>query len=88
MAQPNRHRTISRTIVISKCHGQMLDDHGEFCDFYAEIAGDYTLKRATSKLRRELADPSITINNIEKDVGYYTMPLRDFISYSTRKETK
>lgn len=81
----NYHKSVSRTVVVTHCHGQCVSD-GEFFDFSAEMPGCYTLKRAQAKLRRDFADPSITLNAVEYDEAYYTMSLDQFLKLATRKE--
>lgn len=81
----NYHKSVSRTVVVTHCHGQCVSD-GEFFDFSAEMLGRYTLKRAQAKLRRDFADPSITLNAVEYDEAYYTMSLDQFLKLATRKE--
>ena len=81
----NYHKSVSRTVVVTRCHGQRVSD-GEFYDFSTEIPGCYTLVRAQAKLRRVLGDPSITLNNVEYDEAYYTMPLDQFLKLANRKE--
>lgn len=74
-------RRIGRTIALSRCSGQMLKD-GEFFDVYEELPGRYTPERATRKLRRELGDETITINHVETETHYYSMPLEDFMIHA------
>lgn len=81
----NYHKSVSRTVVVTHCRGQCVNG-GVFLDLSAEMLGRYTLKRAQAKLRRELADPSITLNAVEYDEAYYTMPLDQFLKLATRKE--
>lgn len=81
----NYHKSVSRTVVVTRCHGQCVCD-GEFYDLSAEMPGRYTLARAQAKLRREFGDLSITLNNVEYDEAYYTMPLDQFLKLATRKE--
>ena len=83
----NYHKSVSRTVVVTHCHGQCVSD-GEFIDFSAELPGCYTMKRAQAKLRRDFADPSITLNAVEYDEAYYTMPLDQFLKLATRKEKR
>ena len=81
------HKTVGRTVVVTHCRGQYVS-RGEFFDFSAELPGCYTLKRAQAKLRREFCDPSITLNAVEHDEAYYTMPLDQFVNLAMRKEKK
>lgn len=81
----NYHKSVSRTVVVTYCHGQCVNG-GVFLDLSAKLLGRYTLKRAQAKLRRELADPSITLNAVEYDEAYYTMSLDQFLKLATRKE--
>ena len=81
----NYHKSVGRTVVVTHCHGQCVSD-GEFFDLSAELLGCYTMKRAQAKLRRDFADPSITLNVVEYDEAYYTMPLDQFLKLATRKE--
>ena len=80
-AQIDYRRRIGRTIALSRCSGQMLAD-GEFFDVYEELPGYFTPERATRKLRRELGDETITINNVEIETHYYSMPLEDFMIHA------
>lgn len=81
----NYHKSVSRTVIVTHCHGQRVRD-GEFHDFSAEMPGCYTLMRAQAKLRRDFGDSSIALNNVEYDEAYYTMPLDQFLKLATRKE--
>ena len=81
----NYHKSVGRTVVVTHCHGQCVSD-GEFFDFSAELLGCYTMKRAQAKLRRDFADPSITLNAVEYNEAYYTMSLDQFMKLATRKE--
>lgn len=81
----NYHKSVSRTVIVTHCHGQRVSD-SEFYDFSAVMPGCYTLMRAQAKLRRELGDPSIALNDVEYDEAYYTMPLDQFLKLATRKE--
>ena len=81
----NYHKTVGRTVVVTHCHGQCVSD-GEFFDFSAELPGCYTMKRAQAKLRRDFADPSITLNAVEYVEAYYTMSLDLFMKLATRTE--
>lgn len=81
----NYHKSVSRTVVVTHCHGQCVSD-GKFFDFSVELLGCYTMKRAQAKLRRDFADPSITLNAVEYDEAYYTMSLDQFMKLATRKE--
>lgn len=81
----NYHKSVSRTVVVTHCHGQCVSD-GEFFDFSAKLLGCYTMKRAQAKLRRDFADSSITLNAVEYDEAYYTMSLDQFLKLATRKE--
>ena len=79
--QIDYRKRIGRTIVLSRCSGQMIKD-GEFFDVYEELPGHFTPERATRKLRRELGDETITINHVETETHYYSMPLEDFMNHS------
>lgn len=80
-AQIDYRKRIGRTIALSRCSGQMLKD-GEFFDVYEELPGRFTPERATRKLRRELNDESITINHVEIETHYYSMPIEDFMTHA------
>lgn len=79
--QIDYRKRVGRTIALSKCSGQMLKD-GEFFDVYEELIGRYTPERATRKLRRELGDETITINHVETETHYYSMPIEDFMIHA------
>lgn len=81
LSQIDYRQRIGRTIALSRCSGQMLKD-GEFFDVYEELPGRYTPERATRKLRRELGDVTITINHVETETHYYSMPLEDFMIHA------
>lgn len=81
LSQIDYRRRIGRTIAFSRCSGQMLKD-GEFFDVYEELPGRYTPERATRKLRRELGNETITINHVETETHYYSMPLEDFMIHA------
>ena len=81
LSQIDYRRRIGRTIALSRCSWQMLKD-GEFFDVYEELPGRYTPERATRKLRRELGDETITINHVETETHYYSMPLEDFMIHA------
>lgn len=81
LSQIDYRRRIGRTIALSRCSGQMLKD-GEFFDVCEELPGRYTPERATRKLRRELGDETITINHVETETHYYSMPLEDFMIHA------
>ena len=78
--------TIMRTVTVSACNGQHVDDHGEFADFSDVIIGHTTPEKATRYFRKKLGDSTITINNVESETRQYTMSLLDFIIHATQKE--
>lgn len=80
-AQIDYRKRIGRTIALSRCSGQMLKD-GEFFDVHEELPGRFTPERATRKLRRELGDDTVTINHVEIEAHYYSMPLEDFMIHA------
>lgn len=81
-------KSIGRRIVTTCCHGQMLDNNGEFSDFTAQLVGDYSPERATRALRREYKDSTITINNVDKTSAYYKMRLDEFMRAAKRIDSK
>ena len=78
-------RNIRRTFNLSKCSGQRFNyQTNEFEDFYFEIMGNYTAKRATNYARREFKDNSIQITNVEIESKMYAISPEDFLKYGER----
>lgn len=78
-------RKIRRTINLSKCTGSRFNyETEEFEDFYFEVYGNYTAKRATNYARRCFKDNSIQIVNVEIASEMYAISLEDFIKYGER----
>ena len=78
-------RKIRRTINLSKCIGQKFNyDAKEFEDFYFEVRGNYTAKRATNYARRTFKDNSIQIFKVEIQTEMYAISVDDFIKYGER----
>lgn len=78
-------RRIRRTFNWSKCNGQRFNfESKEYEDFYFEVLGNYSEKRATNYARRFFKDNSILITNVEIDSKVYAISAEDFIKYGER----
>lgn len=78
-------RKIGRTFTLSKCTGSKYNlETKEMEDFYFEIWGRYTPKRATSYANKKWKDETIVIFNVEYDEQYYKISIEDFIKYGER----
>ena len=70
---------------MSKCTGSRFNyETEEFEDFYFEVYGNYTAKRATNYARRHFKDNSIQIVNVEIASEMYAISLEDFLKYGER----
>ena len=81
-------RKIGRSIQLSHCNGQRLNEQGDFEDFHELVMGSITPKSATRYFRKVFADDTITVNNVETDVDYYSMPIEDFIAGCIENDDK
>ena len=78
-------RNIRRTFNLSKCTGSRFDyETGEFEDFYIELRGNYTAKRATNYIRKKYKDNSIQIFNVEIESEMWAISPEDFLKYGER----
>lgn len=78
-------RNIRRTFNLSKCDGVRFNyETKEYEDFYFEVAGNYTAKRATNYARRKFKDNSIQIVNVEIETEMYAISPENFIRYGER----
>lgn len=78
-------RKIRRTFNLSKCTGSRFNyDTSEFEDFYFEVAGNYTAKRATNYARKIFKDNSIQIFNVEIESEMWAISPSDFLKYGER----
>lgn len=78
-------RKIRRTFNLSKCTGSRFNyDTQEFEDFYFEVYGNYTSKRATNFARKKYKDNSIQITNVEIESSMYAISPEDFLKYGER----
>lgn len=78
-------RKIGRTFILSKCYGQVFNPKTkEIDDFYFEVYGNYTPKRATVYANRKWKDDSILIFNVEQEKQYYKISVEDFIKHGER----
>ncbi len=73
-------RRVGRTVSVSHCNGQMLNENNEFVDVSGDLFGNFTPERATRKFRRDFDNQSITINNVEIERHYYSMTIEDFVN--------
>ena len=81
----NCMRKIRRTFNLSKCTGSKFNyETEEFEDFYIELTGNYTPKRATNKVRKMLKDNSIQIFNVEIESEMWAISPEDFLKYGER----
>lgn len=79
-----RH-SITRTITLTECNGQCVNEHGEFVDFSERLIGVYTPESATKRLRN-LFNQTVTINNVEVFTDTYTVRTIDFVNMAYKKE--
>lgn len=78
-------RKIRHTFNLSKCNGSRFNyDTKEFEDFYFEVLGNYSAKRATNYARRVFKDNSIQIVNVEIESKMYAISSEDFLKYGER----
>lgn len=78
-------RKIRRTFNLSKCNGFRFNtETEEFEDFYFEVYGNYTTKRATNYARRLYKDYSIQIVNVEIESAMYAISPEAFLKYGER----
>lgn len=78
-------RHIRRTFNWSKCSGCRFNyDTKEYEDFYFEVCGNYTAKRATNYARRKFKDNSIQIVNVEIESQMYSISPENFLKYGER----
>lgn len=78
-------RNIRRTFHRSKCYGSRFNyDTKEFEDFYCELQGNYSTKRATNYARRKFKDNSIQILNVEIESEMYAITPENFLKYGER----
>ena len=78
-------RAIRRTFNLSKCTGSKFNyDTQEFEDFYIEINGNYSPKRATNYIRKKLKDNSIQIFNVEIESEMWAISPENFLKYGER----
>ena len=78
-------RKIRRTFNLSKCTGSKFNyDTQEFEDFYIELPGNYTAKRATNWARKKLKDNSIQIFYVEVESEMWAINPEDFLKYGER----
>lgn len=78
-------RKIRRTFNLSKCSGTRFNyETKEYEDFYYEVYGNYTPKRATNYARRIFKDNSIQIINVEIDSAMYAVSPDVFLTYGER----
>lgn len=78
-------RKIRRTFNLSKCYGSKFDyGSKEFEDFYIELPGNYSAKRATNFVRKKLKDNSIQIVNVEIESEMWAISPEDFLKYGER----
>lgn len=73
---------IRRTITLSACIGQRVNEHGEFEDFCEVWPQDLTPEKASNIFRRKYNDQSITICHVEKDTKTYVCSVDEFIAYA------
>lgn len=80
-----RTKTVRRTIFKTKCEGSKYNRQtNEMEDFSCEFDGQYDVKSATFRARREFKDETICIYYVEKEKHYYKMSQDDFIKYAER----
>ena len=78
-------RKIRRTFNLSKCSGSRFNyETEEFEDFYIELEGNYTAKRATNYIRKKLKDNSIQIVNVEIESEMWAIKPEIFKQYAER----
>lgn len=78
-------RKIGRTFILSKCNAQKFNSQTkEIEDFYFEVYGNYTPKRATIYANRKFKDDSILVFNVEQEKQYYKISVENFIKYGER----
>ena len=78
-------RKIRHTFNLSKCNGSKFNyETEEFEDFYIELQGQYTAKRATNYARKKLKDNSIQIHNVEIESEMWAISPEDFLKYGER----
>lgn len=78
-------RKIRRTFNWSKCTGQRFNfETKEYEDFYFEVMGKYSEKRATNYARQKFKDSSIVITNVEINSEMFAIAPEDFIRYGER----
>ena len=78
-------RKIRRTFNLSKCSGSKFN-YGtkEFEDFYIELPGNYTAKRATNFVRKKYKDNTIQIFDVEIQSEMWAISPEDFLKYGER----
>ena len=78
-------RKIRRTFNLSKCTGSKYNyDTQEMEDFYFEVYGNYTPRRATNFARKKYKDNTIQIFNVEIESSMYAISPEDFLKYGER----
>lgn len=75
---------IIRTVTVTMCYGQRMNDNMEFVDFCEPLIKDTDCAGATRSFRRLYHDRSITINHVEKETGRYRLSPEDFLKYATQ----
>lgn len=78
-------KTVRRTIFTTKCEGQKYNrETKELEDFYCEFDGQYNVKSATNKARKDFKDETICIYYVETEKHYYKLRMEDFLKYAER----
>ena len=78
-------RKIRRTFNLSKCEGMRYNYETDTIeDFFFEVYGNYTAKRATNYARKKFKDNSIQIFHGEIESSMYAISPEDFIKYGER----
>ena len=78
-------RKIRRTFNLSKCTGSRYNyDTKEMVDFYFEVYGNYSAKRATNFARKKFKDSTIQIFDVEIESSMYAISPEDFLKYGER----
>ena len=70
---------IKKTIPITYCSGQFLNETGEFEVFTGNFYGVTDTRKATKYYRNLTGNDSITINNCETEYRVYRVPIAEII---------